>query len=69
MTTSPRNLIEEHAHAIWHTTELPRNQQAEDGETISISRGALQHSCQQIDKKLSTLLEEVDKLQTSNGSI
>ena len=59
---SPREQIEEHAQAIWNVVELLGKQQASEGGMVSISKGALQLCCDQIDEQLNSLLDDVGKL-------
>ena len=60
--SSPPEKIKEHAQAIWNVIELLGNQKVSEGDIVSMSKGALQLCCNQIDEQLSDLLDDVRKL-------
>ena len=59
--SSSRDLIEDQAQCIWNTCELLRNQQSLDGETVTMSKGALVQCCEQIDDALNAIVGLVEQ--------
>jgi len=62
MSLKPRDKVARCSKDIWGVIELLNNQQANDGDMVAMSKGALQLCCEQIDGRLEELLQAVEQL-------